>query len=86
MHLKRTLLPSALNSITLFILLSQTTTELNSKSIDQLDDPLIQKTLDALKKSASFFERNVEKVNLDSIFGLRAAEGKLLFLKFFLPV
>ena len=29
-----------------------------------------------LKRVADFYEKNYDKVNLDSIFGLRAAEGK----------
>lgn len=39
---------------------------------------LLLQIIQALLLSASFFEKKIDEVNLDSIFGLRAAEGKMV--------
>ena len=40
-------------------------------------ESLTSRTVVALQKVSKFYKDNFDKVNLDSIFGLRAAEGEL---------
>jgi len=51
------------------------------KSSDKLADDnsaatVLTRLIKGLKKVADFYQGNYDKVNLDSIFGLRSAEGK----------
>jgi len=49
----------------------------HGKRINKKKHKLITKTLENLENVTIFFDLNYEKVNLDSIFGLRVAEGML---------
>ena len=39
------------------------------------EEDVMAKTLNALHKASRFYEEHFDQVNLDSLFGLRAAEG-----------
>ena len=44
------------------------------------DDTLTKETLSALERVVAFYERDYHSVNLDGVFGLRFAEGKVIGL------
>ena len=56
----------------LFVAGHPSTYFLNKKKFESL-----RRTVVALQKVSKFYKDNFNKVNLDSIFGLRAAEGEL---------
>ena len=60
----------------LFYLLLVITSSTIVLTTSSKDTDLVVNTVAALQKSAEFFKNKVDKVNLDCIFGLRAAEGR----------